>query len=126
MQPRDAARAYGAGRVALGAAMLLAPRLIGRVWLGAPADTPAGATVVRALAAREVVLGGMALHTVDHPEVAPRWQRACAALDAVDLAATAAARPSLPPVGSALVMAMAAGGAATGAWLGQALSRPAP
>jgi hypothetical protein len=126
MQPRDAARAYGAGRVALGAAMLLAPRVFGRLWLGRPADTPSGAVALRALAAREVILGGIALHTVDHPEVGPRWQRTCAAVDAVDLAATAAARRSLPPVGSALVMAMAAGGAATGAWLGQALSRPAP
>src|SRR5690242_12166147 len=126
MQPRDAARAYAAGRVALGGAMLVAPRLLGRVWLGDPAGTPAGAVVVRALGAREVVLGGMALHTADHPEVAPRWQRTCAAMDAVDLAATAAARRSLPRVGSLLVMGMAAAGAATGGWLGSALSRPAP
>jgi hypothetical protein len=126
MSPRDAARAYSAGRVAVGAAMLLAPRLVGRVWLGRAGTTPGGAVALRALAAREVVLGGIALHTVDHPDVAPRWQRTCAAVDAVDLAATAAARRSLPPVGAAFVMALAAGGAATGAWLGEALSRPAP
>jgi len=82
--------------------------------------------VLRALGVRDLVLGGIALHTLDHPEVAPRWQRTCAAVDAVDFAATAAARRSLPPFGSAFVMAMAAGGAATGAWLGGALSRPAP
>src|SRR5918912_722466 len=99
---------------------------LGRVWLGRPADTPAGAVAMRALGLRDAVLGGMALHTIDHPEVAPRWQRTCAAVDALDLAATAAARAALPPVGSALVMAMAAAGAATGGWLGSALSRPAP
>jgi hypothetical protein len=126
MEPRDVARAYAAGRVALGAALLLAPRRLGRVWLGAPADTPAGAVAVRAFAVRDLVIGGIALHTVDHPEVGPRWQRTCAAVDAVDLAATAAARGAVPPVGSALVMAMAAGGAAVGGWLGAALSRPAP
>jgi hypothetical protein len=126
MQPRDAARAYGAGRVAVGAALLLAPRLLGRIWLGRPAATPAGAVVIRAFAVRDLVLGGIAMHTVDHPDVAPRWQRTCAAVDAVDFAATAAARRSLPRVGAALVMAMAAAGAATGAWLGEALSRPAP
>jgi hypothetical protein len=126
MDPRDVARVYGAGRVAVGAALLLAPRRLGRVWLGRPADTPAGAVAMRALGLRDAVLGAMALHTVDHPEVAPRWQRTCAAVDAVDLAATAAARDALPPVGSALVMAMAASGAAVGGWLGSALSRPAP
>jgi hypothetical protein len=126
MTPRDVARAYGAGRVAIGVVALLAPRPIARVWLGAPGDTSAGAVAMRALGVRDLVLGAMALHTLDHPEVAPRWQRTCAAVDAVDCAATVAARGALPPVGSALVMALAAGGAATGAWLGGALSRPAP
>ena len=121
MEPRDVARVYGAGRVAVGAALLIAPRALGRVWLGRPADTPAGAVSMRALGLRDAVLGGMALHTVDHPEVAPRWQRTCAAVDALDLFATAAARDALPRVGSALVMGMAAAGAAVGGWLGQAL-----
>jgi hypothetical protein len=126
VEPRDVARIYGAGRVAVGAALLIAPRALGRIWLGGPADTPAGAVALRALGLRDAVLGAMALHTLDHPEVAPRWQRTCAAVDAVDLAATAAARGALPRVGSALVMGMAAAGAATGGWLGSALSRPAP
>jgi hypothetical protein len=126
MQPRDVARAYAAGRVAIGVVALLAPRLVGRVWLGAVGGTPGGGAVMRALGVRDLVLGGIALHTVDHPDVAPRWQRTCAAVDAVDFAATAVARDALPPLGSALVMAMAGGGAATGAWLGAALSRPAP
>jgi hypothetical protein len=126
MQARDVARAYAAGRVALGGALVVAPRLLGGIWLGAPARTPGGAVAIRALGAREVVIGGIALHTVDHPDVAPRWQRTCAALDAFDLAATAAARDRLPRAGSALVMAMAATGAAIGGWLGSALSRPAP
>src|SRR4051794_41826902 len=126
MDPRDVARVYGAGRVAVGAALLVAPRRLGRVWLGRPADTPAGAVAMRALGLRDAVLGAMALHTVDHPEVAARWQRTCAAVDAVDLAATAAARAALPRVGSALVMAMAAGGAAGGARPGGRPRRPAP
>src|SRR3954471_21895535 len=126
MDPRDVARVYGAGRVAVGAALLLAPRRLGRVWLGPPAATPAGAVAMRALGVRDAVLGAMALHTVDHPGVAPRWQRTCAAVDAATPAPPAAARAALPPVGSALVMAMAAGGAAVGGWLGSALSRPAP
>src|SRR3954471_5125458 len=125
MEPRDVARVYGAGRVAVGAALLLAPRRLGRVWLGRRPDTPAGAVAMRALGLRDAVLGAMALHTLDHPEVAPRWQRTCAAVYAVDLAATAAARSALPPVGSALVMGMAATGAAVGGWLGSP-PRPPP
>ena len=121
MEPRDVARAYAAGRVAIGVVALVAPRPIGRMWLGAVGGTPGGSVVLRALGVRDLVLGGIALHTLDHADVAPRWQRTCAAVDAVDFAATAAARRSLPRVGSAFVMAMAGGGAATGAWLGRAL-----
>jgi hypothetical protein len=121
MTPRDVARGYAGGRAALGVALLVAPRPFGRVWLGRAGAGPAGSVAMRALGARDLVLGMIALHTLDHPEVAPRWQRACAAVDAVDLVATAVARPGLPRGGSALVMGVAAGGTAVGAWLGQAL-----
>jgi hypothetical protein len=120
---RDAARQYAAGRVALGAGLLLAPGVIGRPWLGAAALEPGGRVALRALGVRDLIIGAIAVHTVDHPEVAPRWQRACALADGVDLAATLAARPSLPPVGSALVAAMAAAGTAAGLLLAEALRR---
>jgi hypothetical protein len=123
MSARDLARLYGAGRVALGAALLVAPRPLGALWLGPPGATPGGGVVLRALGVRDLVLGAMALHTLDHPEVAPRWQRTCAAVDAVDFAATAAARPALPRIGSVLVMGVAGAGAAMGAYLGSALQR---
>jgi hypothetical protein len=125
MEARTVARLYGAGRVGLGATLLIAPRPLGLFWLGRAGGSPAGSVALRALGARDLVLGAISLHTLDHPEVAPRWQRACAAVDAVDLVATAAVRPALPPVGSALVMAMAAAGAAVGAALGSALGRDA-
>jgi hypothetical protein len=119
---RDLARGVGAGRAAIGMALLVAPKTLGRVWLGRTATTPAGAVALRALGVREAIIGMIAVHTVDHPDVGPRWQRTCAVADAVDLAATAAARPGLPRVGSALVMVMAAAGAATGAAAANALS----
>jgi hypothetical protein len=120
VEPRDVARVYGAGRAGLGAALLIAPRGLGRIWLGRPGGGPAGSVAMRALGVRDLVLGAIVLHTLDHPEVAPRWQRTCAAVDAVDLVATAAARHALPRVGSALVMALAGAGAGVGAWLGGA------
>jgi hypothetical protein len=122
MDTRDIARGYAGGRAALGVALLVAPRVFGRVWLGPPGVGPVGSVTMRALGARDLVMGAIALHTLDHPEVGPRWHRTCAAVDAVDLVATAAARPGLPRAGSALVMALAGAGAATGAWLGAALS----
>jgi hypothetical protein len=122
VSPRDVARAYGAGRVALGAGLLAAPRLLGRPWVGSVANGPAGQLPLRALGAREIIIGAIALHTIDHPEVGPRWQRTCAIADAVDALATLAARPALPPLGSALVVAMAAGGAATGLGVARALA----
>ena len=122
MTARDVARAYGAGRVALGAGLLVAPGRLGRPWLGRTASQPAGQVVLRALGARDLIIGAIALHTVDHPEVGPRWQRTCAAADAVDALATLRARRSLPPVGSALVTALAAAGAATGLRVAGALA----
>jgi hypothetical protein len=118
---RDVARAYGAGRVALGTGLLVAPGLLGRPWLGRTAAQSGGQVALRALGARDLIIGGIALHTVDHPEVGPRWQRTCAAVDAVDAVATVLARRSLPPVGSALVAALATAGAATGVGVGRAL-----
>ena len=125
MSPRDAARGYAAGRAALGAGLLLAPRLFDAPWLGAVARTPGGKVALHALGVRDVIIGAIALHTVDHPEVAPRWQRTCAVADAIDLAATVAARPALPRLGSALVAAIAAAGTAWGLIVAEGLSRTA-
>ncbi len=125
MTPRDVARGYGAGRAALGAALLVAPRSLGRIWLGDTGASPAGAVALRALGVRDVVMGMIAVHTAGHPEVGPRWQRACALADGVDLAATLAARRggALPRAGSLLVAAIAVAGTATGVATGAALAR---
>jgi len=64
----------------------------------------------------------MVLHTVDHPDVAPRWLSATAACDAVDFAAAAAVRDELPGVRGALGMALAGGAAAAGVALSRALA----
>jgi hypothetical protein len=113
MSARTVARALGAGRVAFGAAMLVAPRAVGRAWVGDDGERPGATALVRALGVRDLVLGLLALHTLDHPQVGPRCQRTLAACDAVDLLATLAVRDRLPAsavAGAALV----AGGAAAG------------
>jgi hypothetical protein len=121
MDARAAARLYGAGRAALGAAMIAAPAPLGRPWIGPAADGP-GTVPLRALGARDLVIGAIAVHVAGHPEVAARWMRACALVDAVDLAATLAQRRRLPAM-SLGVAAMAAAGAATGLALSRSLAR---
>ena len=63
----------------------------------------------------------IALHTLDHPEVGPRWQATCAVVDTVDLLATGAARKDLPAAGVAGTAAVAGGAAAAGFYFSRAL-----
>ncbi|MFP5361260.1 MAG: hypothetical protein ACLGI5_00860 [Thermoleophilia bacterium] len=99
------------GRIAIAAGLLAAPRLSLGMWIGRDAAAAGVAPVGRALGIRELVLGGMLLHTIDRPQAGPRWLRAVAACDAVDLVATVAARRALPAYSRPLIVAMA--GAAT-------------
>ena len=112
MTPRDVVRAINAGRVALGVGLLVAPRRSARVWIGDDGRLPGVAVVSRAHGSREVLLGGLALHTAGDARFAPRFQRALTACDAVDLVATLAARRSLPrtSVAVALLAAVAMAG----------------
>jgi len=107
VSPRDVARLIAGGRIAIGAGLLLAPRLATRPWIGADAGRPGAKVLARAMGARDLVIGAIALHTLGNAQVAPRWQKAGAAVDAVDLAATLAARRELPRGGVVLVVVMA-------------------
>ena len=124
MTPRDAARALAFGRIAIGAACVVAPRFAGGLWIG-PDARRAGTTVfARALGARDVLLGGMVLHTLDRAEVGPRWLAATAACDAVDCTAAAAVRDDLPRARGRLGMAMAGGAAVAGFVLSRTIPDP--
>lgn len=122
MPARDVARVLAAGRIAIGVSLLAAPRFALGMWIGRSAASPAVGPVGRALGAREVLLGAMALHTLDRPQVAARWLRMLAACDAVDLAATVAVRRELPGYGRALIVAMASAGAGGQLWAAQEIA----
>jgi hypothetical protein len=111
MTPRSTARVLAAGRIAFGAALLVAPRFVARRWLGELAERPAVLALVRSVGVRDLVMGMIALHTIDHPDVGPRWQATCAVVDTTDLVVTVAARGDLPTAG-VLNTALVAGGAA--------------
>jgi hypothetical protein len=114
----DVARLYALGRVGFGVGLLAAPAALGRPWIGASADKPGGQVAIRALGVRDLILGGIGAHVLDRGPVAARAAQACAVADAVDLAATLAARRSLPATAYGVAAI-----AATGAITGFALSR---
>jgi hypothetical protein len=120
--PRTATRILAAGRIAIGAACVVAPRTAGAAWIGADARRSGTTVFARALGARDVLLGAMLLHTLDRPEVAQRWLSATAACDAVDFGAAAAVRDELPRGRGTLGMALAGGAAATGFALSRAVA----
>jgi hypothetical protein len=123
VSPRSAARVLAVGRVAFGVALLAVPEKVGNGWLGEHAERPAVQALVRSVGIRDLVLGMIALHTVDHPDVGPRWLATCAAVDSVDLVATVAARSDLPKAGVAGTALIAGGAAAAGFYLARALQQ---
>jgi hypothetical protein len=117
VNPRQGARVLAAGRVALGAGLLLAPGRVGRGWLGELADRPAVQSILRGFGIRDMVIGMIAMHTLENPQVGPRWQRTCAACDAVDALAALAAARDLPVRGTLGVSLLGGGAAAAGLWI---------
>lgn len=116
MSPRLAMRAIGAGRLALGLGIVAAPVTFGRPWIGSAADDPGSQVALRALGARDALLGFMALHVsgADDPRVAARWSGAIALCDVVDGVSTiAAGNAALAPRAPAVVV-LALGSAAAG------------
>jgi hypothetical protein len=126
LSPRDVARILAAGRVAIGLGLLTAPQRSLGIWLGRRRADRAVAAVGRARGARAVVLGAILLHTLDRPQIAVRWMRTLAACDAADLGATLAAGRALPPVGRALIAAMASAGTAGHLWAAGRLAAAPP
>ena len=124
MSPRAAVRALAFGRIAIGLALVLAPRRAAAGWIGSDADRPGASLLARALGIRDAIFGGMVLHTVDHPQVGRRWLAACAVADAVDFTAALSVRGDLPPVRGTMGMLVAGSSAAAHAALAQAVASP--
>jgi hypothetical protein len=120
---RRGASLLAAGRLALGAAVLLAPEQVTSRWLGEHASHPAVRYLARSLGARDVALGILVLQTLDDPELGPRAQAACAVVDSVDALATVAARSDLPAGAVIATIAVAGTAAAAGFGFSRGLAR---
>lgn len=117
MDPATLARGLGAGRAALGVALLVTPTLPTRVWVGRDAKRPAARLTTMALGAREVAIGLGTAQAVARGADARSWLQAGAFCDAVDAAMTVATRAEIPTSGAVIVTAMATSAATLGAWL---------
>ncbi len=86
----DVVRLAALGRMAFGSALLVAPGLASRAWIGGDAARPAVRVLARSLGARDIVLGlGTFLALDDRNSLAlARWVQLGALVDAVDAAAT--------------------------------------
>lgn len=112
MEPRTVARILTLGRIAIGAALVVAPARASSGWIGADAERPATQVPLASLGARDVVLGiGGAWAEDKRP-----WLLAAAASDLTDLAVTLRHRDALPLLGVIGVGALAGGAAAAGVW----------
>lgn len=113
------ARLIGLGRIGLGLAMVLAPRRLGRVWVGAAADLGEGRMVTRIAGARDIALGYGTIKALDAGDPATRdWVTVAGACDVVDAAATLMAYPSLPKRRRGVAL-LAAVGAASASFIGR-------
>jgi hypothetical protein len=112
---RTLAQVHALGRVAVGAAYVLAPGPAARSWIRA--DNAGVRVLAAALGARDAGIGLGVLRAVREGHGARSWVRAGVLADTVDLVATLRARRELSFVAVAGVVVLAAGSVAAGAWL---------
>ena len=103
-------RALAAARVALGAAMALAPGPILRRWLGPEAAQPMGRLLARSVAGRDIALGLGTLLALQHDAPVRGWLEATMLADAGDAVALlgGARHLSWPRLAAAAVPTVAA------------------
>lgn len=117
MSPRTLVAGIALGRLALGAALVAAPRkVVGPGWIGAEAERPAAATLLRAVGARDIALAVGTLSALRSGSNLAPWIVGATIADGTDFAATLAAGSAIPPQGRAAVGGLAGG--AFGAQLG--------
>jgi hypothetical protein len=98
MNIRMLARMLAINRLGFGVGFIALPSRTSKGWVGAAAEEPGARVLTRALGARDLALGigGLAALNGGDAEKAREWMAAQALADGVDLAATLAARRSLP------------------------------
>jgi hypothetical protein len=125
MEPRDIAIAQARGRIAVGAAFVLAPGLAGRTWVGRDASRPSAKLLSRAFGVRDLALGLGVVIAIDRGAPVRGWLEGSALSDAVDFCASLLGGDVVPRATRPGVLALGAGSAAVAAWLARALDAEA-
>jgi hypothetical protein len=113
--PPDLVDSLAYGRIGLGAALILAPALTGRTYLGREASRPAVRFLLRVFGIRDLVVGALTLSTKGDKAMARQLLLAGIACDSVDAAAAFLASEGLPRWGRRLVLLAATSAVAGGA-----------
>jgi hypothetical protein len=112
---RSVARITAAGRVAIGAALLLAPQAVTRAWTGPTGALPGARLLGRGLGVRDLALGLGVIGALDRGDPRTRdWVRASAVADVGDALATVLAYRHLPKRSRFGVLLLASGAALAG------------
>ena len=121
MDPSTAARMLATNRIAIGAALVLAPRLAGRTWVGIDSELAGAQVFARALGARDIALGAGMYRALEEGGSVRPWAQGAMLADGVDFVATLMARDALPLPARIFVLGVAGGSTAVSAWLSASL-----
>lgn len=116
MEPRTIARLMAAGRVVIGAGLVVAPKAVSAGWIGDDAGRPGTTVMAAGLGARDVALGAGLLQALSSGDPRP-WLAGAVVSDLGDLVATLRARDGIPKLGLVSITAIAGTATVLGAWL---------
>jgi hypothetical protein len=112
------ARAAAAARAAIGVALLTAPGLAAKRWLGDVSEQPGAQVAIAGLGGRDLALGLGTLWALGGRQRSPRpWLIANGGADVADLVSTLRSRQGLSTAAVVGTVAIAGGSAALHAWL---------
>lgn len=97
MEDEDLARLYGLTRLTVGAATILMPSFVAKVWMGRGAEDAVSKVALRGLGGREAALGFGLLVALERGGPVRRWLEAGAIADAADAFGTVSQRRNLAP-----------------------------
>jgi hypothetical protein len=118
MEAVHIARAIAGARTVIGVALLAAPAVSAKRWLGDVSEQPGAQVAISGLGSRDLVLGLGTLWALGGRKRDPRpWLIGGAVADAADLVSTLRSREGLATVSVVGTAAIAGGSAALLAWL---------
>jgi hypothetical protein len=110
MTPRTLVAGIALGRLALGTALVAAPKtVVGPGWIGAEAERPAAGVLLRAVGARDIALALGTLAALKNGSSLTPWIVGASIADGTDFFGTLAAGQAIPMQGRVGVGALAGG-----------------